>query len=729
MYSVICTCGKRQYIDLADGGQTVRCESCGALLALPAGSVEDPQETVVSSHAHSTSAGSASSASSSLESDDFDVGSPPEGGKSEPPSSSTSSSDSSFALLSEQQTTELFAPKGHGEDVQTIEILLGPENMPEQQSGEHVPGEPKQGEPKQGGYSSPSQPTYRGGPESTKSGEIDLSRRITPTAAPMEGLPEISVEAHYGINRIIRPHSKGGMGLIQIAYDQFLKREVALKELRSEVVGDDTIVQRFIGEAEITAQLEHPGIIPIHSLGLDGNGNPYYTMKLIKGVTLQRAIKAYHANPNKGELVLLVRRLVSVCQTMSFAHDKGVIHRDLKPANIMLGEHGETIVMDWGLAKAFQAGPAKADLAEGATDSRIAVDTVDLTIVGAVVGTPAFMSPEQAAPGNENVGPISDVYSLGAILYVLLTGQPAFTGRTTQDVLEKLRRGGPQRPSTIKKTVPFGLEAICMKAMSRDFANRYQTARELMEDLCHWLDKEPISAVPPTLPQNIAFACRKHPRTTVAVTTLSLGVILASVILFLSLFVSSLQERLADRAIMLGSPDLTDVPGIPITLSSLSHPPPAQPLELQPGKETFHPRTPPSLVFRMAADDRASIAFRPPNGKSAWNLTRRERFQFSILQKTQGSSGLRFVTVRMGQGSHYFEYAVAPEWWAIQAKDKWITLAIPLNGNEHFPRGAFNAPNPARIDWVEILLDATDETEVYLDEVRFFPDLLHPEHD
>ena len=246
--------------------------------------------------------------------------------------------------------------------------------------------------------------------------KYDLTQRVMRAIAkPIVPVVPFSEGGEYGIHRILRVHQRGGMGRILIGYDQYLKREVAIKELHADVAEDESIVRRFIGEAEITAQLEHPGVIPIHRIGHIGQGSgglPYYTMKMIKGETLQDAIKAYHRKPSKQELLNLVRRLVSVSKTIAFAHSKGVIHRDLKPANIMLGEHGETLVMDWGLAKPYN---------QGIEDSYISIihqtkqDRPELTMIGAIVGTPAFMSPEQANAEENVVGPLSDVFSLGKI--------------------------------------------------------------------------------------------------------------------------------------------------------------------------------------------------------------------------------------------------------------------------------------------------------------------------
>lgn len=163
---------------------------------------------------------------------------------------------------------------------------------------------------------------------------------------------------NYGNHKIVRPHARGGMGQISIAHDENLGREVALKELFEKATAHNETVRRFFDEAKITAKLEHPGIIPVHSFGTDAKGNPYYTMKFVRGRSLKDIIKDYHALPEKAKnkpkmFRELIRRLAWVCQTMSFAHEQGIIHRDLKPANIMIGKHGETLVMDWGLAKPF----------------------------------------------------------------------------------------------------------------------------------------------------------------------------------------------------------------------------------------------------------------------------------------------------------------------------------------------------------------------------------------
>jgi serine/threonine protein kinase len=350
---------------------------------------------------------------------------------------------------------------------------------------------------------------------------------MRPIAKPTIPAIPYSGGGEFGVHRVLRLHQKGGMGRILVAYDQFLKREVAIKELHPDVADDETIVRRFIGEAEITAQLEHPGVVPIYSLGQGSDGLPYYTMKMIKGETLQDLIKAYHRKPTRATLQNLVRRLVSIAKTIGFAHSKGVIHRDLKPTNVMIGEYGETLVMDWGLAKPYNHWKEEptASIIYQTQQSR-----PELTMVGAIVGTPAFMSPEQAMAADNVVGPLSDVFSLGTILYYLLAGQTAFSGRSTQEVLNKVRACSPTPPSNLKPNVPHGLEVICLKAIEKLPENRYQGASEFADDLCRWLDGEPIYAEEPSVWSKIQWWMARQRTLIVSVLcTMFLSVALTSV--------------------------------------------------------------------------------------------------------------------------------------------------------------------------------------------------------
>jgi serine/threonine-protein kinase len=224
---------------------------------------------------------------------------------------------------------------------------------------------------------------------------------------------------------ILRPHARGGLGEVFVARDEELRREVALKEIQERHADHPESRARFLLEAEITGGLEHPGVVPVYGLGHYGDGRPFYAMRFIRGDSLKHAIDGFHkdkATLPTGERALRLRQLlgrfVDVCNAIAYAHARGVLHRDLKPGNIMLGKYGETLVVDWGLAKA--TGKADVELTEG-----LLVSSADsgLTQAGRALGTPAYMSPEQAAGHLDQLGPRSDVYSLGATLYCLLTGR------------------------------------------------------------------------------------------------------------------------------------------------------------------------------------------------------------------------------------------------------------------------------------------------------------------
>jgi serine/threonine-protein kinase len=330
------------------------------------------------------------------------------------------------------------------------------------------------------------------------------------TPTPQEGPDAAGASAPAGLEgplpagtsyRVLRLHARGGLGEVFVAHDERLRREVALKRLQARQAGNADSRSRFLREAEITSRLEHPNVVPIHAVGRDGAGHLFYTMRLVQGETLHEAIQRWHAADKPGrdpserrlEFRRLVGRFVAVCHTVAYAHSRGILHRDIKPNNILLGPYGETLLVDWGLAKVLAA-PGAAAPETGAPTEPGDADGEAATQVGSVLGTPAYMSPEQAAGQWDLLGPASDIYSLGATLYVLLTGQPAFTGRHVGDVLEKVRRGQFRPPRQYVKSVPRALEAICLKAMARQPEARYAGAEALATDLEHWLADAPVSA-------------------------------------------------------------------------------------------------------------------------------------------------------------------------------------------------------------------------------------------
>lgn len=310
--------------------------------------------------------------------------------------------------------------------------------------------------------------------------------------------------------QILRPHARGGLGEVFIAIDTELNREVALKEIRSGFGGDERNRERFIREAEITGRLEHPSIVPVYGLGAYADGRPYYAMRFIHGHSMDEAIKNFHkSNASEREKSLklrqLLQRFIAICDAMQYAHDRGVLHRDLKPANIMMGRYGETLVVDWGIAKPL--GKNEENSPE-MTLLPAAVNSED-TLPGSTIGTPSYMSPEQAAGRISDLSVASDVYSLGATLYHLLTGEPAFKGPIAK-VLKQVMKGRFTSPHEKNPQIPKALDGICLKAMSLKPADRYPSARSLAADIERWLADEPVSVLTESASDRLARFGRKH---------------------------------------------------------------------------------------------------------------------------------------------------------------------------------------------------------------------------
>jgi serine/threonine protein kinase len=318
--------------------------------------------------------------------------------------------------------------------------------------------------------------------------------------------------------RVLRPHAKGGLGEVFIAEDRQLHRTVALKEIQAERADDPESRERFLLEAEVTGGLEHPGIVPVYGLGVHPDGRPFYAMRFIRGNTLKEAIDGFHAadvrgrDPGERALALreLLRRFVDVCNAVAYAHSRGVLHRDLKPANVMLGPFGETLVVDWGIARSLDGVETEAS-EEKDTAKILFGHAARGTRMGVAIGTPAYMSPEQASGRQDLLGPASDVYSLGATLYHLLTGKAAFQGRDVWRVLQQVQEGDFAAPRRVNRKVPAGLEAICLKAMRRERAKRYASALALAKDVERWLADEPVVARREPWRERILRFCRQRP--------------------------------------------------------------------------------------------------------------------------------------------------------------------------------------------------------------------------
>jgi eukaryotic-like serine/threonine-protein kinase len=292
--------------------------------------------------------------------------------------------------------------------------------------------------------------------------------------------------------QVLRPHARGGLGEVFIAFDRELNRSVALKELQARLAHDPAAQSRFLLEAEITGRLEHPGIVPVYSLGRYADGRPYYAMHLIQGETLRDAIDRFHhlggaAHGSEGrELAFrrLLRSVIDACNAVAYAHSRGVVHRDLKPENIMLGRFGETLVVDWGVAKVL-LGPEGEGAAAPSPDQP--PPDASITQPGSVIGTPRYMSPEQAKGDLDGIGLASDIYSLGAILYCVLVGHGPFPDGDMPSVLHNVRLGIFPAPRRMRRSIDPALEAICLKAMALKPTDRYTTALDLGNELEAWL--------------------------------------------------------------------------------------------------------------------------------------------------------------------------------------------------------------------------------------------------
>jgi serine/threonine protein kinase/tetratricopeptide (TPR) repeat protein len=360
---------------------------------------------------------------------------------------------------------------------------------------------------------------------------------VSPTAHHRtgEGKHDPSAATRGTRFRILHPHAAGGLGEVFVARDEELNREVALKQIQTRHASNPESQARFLIEAEVTGGLEHPGIVPVYSLGRHPDSRPFYVMKFIRGETLKDAIDRFHKAANRNdrertvEFCKLLRRFIDVCNTIAYAHSRGILHRDLKPANIMLGRFGETLVVDWGLAKpvgvAGETGRGPESPLWPASTSGSAE-----TQPGTMMGTPQYMSPEQASGRLDQAGPASDVFSLGATLYCLLTGRPAFDGATANTVIDKVCRGEFPSPRTISSSIPAPLDAICVKAMAHRPEDRYPSASALADEIEHWLADEPVSAYhePPLV--RLARWSRRH-RTLTA----SLGALLITAVVALSI--------------------------------------------------------------------------------------------------------------------------------------------------------------------------------------------------
>ena len=348
--------------------------------------------------------------------------------------------------------------------------------------------------------------------------------------------------------RVLREHAKGGLGEVFEALDTELNRSVALKKIQKKYADDPHFRARFEFEAEVTGGLEHPGIVPVYGLGHTPDGRPFYAMRFIKrnnreennlrGDTLKDAIQLFHEaekqpgrDPGQSTLELreLLNRFIDVCDAMEYAHSRGVLHRDLKPGNIMLGNYGETLVVDWGLAKALDLPPEGPEPPLRPTSGSV----LGPTLAGTAVGTPGYMSPEQIDGGAGQLSPQSDVYCLGAMLFHLLTGHATCEADQVSEVYRKVLAGDIPQPRSLNPRIAPAVEAVCLKALAARPQDRYESARALKDDLKRWLADEPVSAHPEGILAKVARWTRRHKSATLSAAIALLAISIATTAAFL----------------------------------------------------------------------------------------------------------------------------------------------------------------------------------------------------
>jgi eukaryotic-like serine/threonine-protein kinase len=304
---------------------------------------------------------------------------------------------------------------------------------------------------------------------------------------------------------------RGGIGRVVLVFDRTLGRDVAMKELLPELLAPEastdptngiSLTQRFLREARITGQLEHPNIVPVYELGRQPSGCLYYTMRVVRGRTLASAI---HASESVAERLALVNHFAGLCQAIAYAHSRGVVHRDIKPENVMIGEFGETFVLDWGLAnvaeqRSFQSLRAAASLSLPPGSSRhsaaLAPGTAESfhTQDGSIVGTPHYMSPEQLLQYSDGCAPTSDVWSLGVVLYYILTGNLPFLANNLAELVLQVQATNALPTDAFAPDVPRDLAAIARRALTKDPRARYQNAREMARDITAYQAGDKVAA-------------------------------------------------------------------------------------------------------------------------------------------------------------------------------------------------------------------------------------------
>jgi len=354
--------------------------------------------------------------------------------------------------------------------------------------------------------------------------------------------------------------NRGGIGKIFLAFDEHIGREIAVKELLCEGGGTGSqkdsegktpsrpskaLKARFLREARVTGQLEHPSIMTVYEIGQRLDGTCYYTMPFVRGITLLQAIRA---NPEPADRLNLLPRFHDLCNAMAYAHSKGVVHRDIKSENVMIGEFGETVVLDWGLAKIHGQSDIGAEKLEKGLELLRDAEA-GKTVAGHAMGTPAYMPPEQAMGEIEEIDEKSDIYSLGAVLYEILTGQPPHTGLTAFDVIAKVLNDPIVRADERDKRIPRDLAAIAEKALSRRKEDRYVSAVAMNRDVEAYLTGGKVGAYEYSRWEIVKLIARKHKPLVVAVGAIIGVLLVATTVIYRNYTYALRQEAMAERSL------------------------------------------------------------------------------------------------------------------------------------------------------------------------------------
>ncbi|EMI58545.1 protein kinase domain-containing protein [Rhodopirellula sallentina] len=434
--------------------------------------------------------------------------------------------------------------------------------------------------------SSESKRSRRKGRSSARAVRRQRSSEIATTSKPStssEGSPEELPRDSASRYQVVGELGRGGWGVVQSAIDGHLQRPVAIKRISGPANPSDGVRGRFLHEAVVTSQLQHPGIVPVHELSEDDNGNAYYVMKLLDGkpfhylirqvhesqrshsattgdAELDHSLTAHqdHGHQQLSEAILpLLERFIDICNAVAYAHNRGVLHRDLKPANVMVGAFGETIIVDWGLAKRLRddstvrdetAIECELDRATHCADEAFDDSQSDHTSAGSIIGTPAYMSPEQALGNTDSLTQTSDVYSLGVMLYEILVGRHPFKGLDVDTVLKRVRTGEWVPAKQVRRDVPRALSAICEKAMALSPTDRYETAESLAEDVHRYLAGDAVHADHENWLDLASRWCRRHRTIALCIAATTLLLLVAATIFGYFIHQAHDEERAARLA-------------------------------------------------------------------------------------------------------------------------------------------------------------------------------------